>query len=210
MKTKHVVTMAMAGILMVSIAQAQFEETDGQQAQKHERHQNRKNNRKSRADRGQRPPMGMMLGKIATNPKVAEKLGISEEQTTAINNAITQYQDQHKSLAQEMKAAVKEQLELLKTETADEGALMTAIEKTGAIRTEIAKLRVKEMLVVKKILSPEQVTKIMAFMKERGNKRKNGGENGKGNRGDKGNRRGNKNKGNNERGNGDWNQENRG
>jgi len=213
MKVKHIVTTVIAGILVTSMAQADIEGYDGNQEQQRERRQDGKRKRKQDGKqernkgrkqnrRGRRPPMGMMLGRIASNPEVAKKLGISDEQITAIKEAIGKCREQQESLREKMKAAGEEQLKLLKADEVNEEALLNAVEKTGGIRTEIAKLHIKQMLVMKKILSPEQVAKIHEFMKNRGHK-----DRGK-DKGDRGNQR--KNRNNDGEGGGGRNREGRG
>ena len=53
-----------------------------------------------------------------------------------------------------------EQVRLLSEKTVNEKDVMKAVEKTGALSTEIAKVRVKKLLLVKKVLTPEQVEKV--------------------------------------------------
>ena len=201
MKAKHIVTMVIAGTLVTSMAQADIEGYERKQDGKRERKQDGKRERKQDGKRerkqdgkrerkqdgkaeknqnrnhnrkGHRQPMGMMLGKIATNPEMAKKLGLSEEQVNTLKEAIAEHQEQQKALQEKMKAAAKEQLEQMQADEVNEEALMHAVEKTGEVRTEIAKLRIKQMLAAKKILSPEQAAEIKELMKERFKKAKKG------------------------------------
>lgn len=117
---------------------------------------------------GQRkPPMEMMIGKLIQNPEAAEKLGLTEEQISKIKNGTEEIRTGMQELTEKMRSAAEEQVKLLQGDTIDEAALMAAVEKTGAIRTEIAKLKIRGLILVKTTLTPEQVQKIKQFIHHR-------------------------------------------
>ena len=60
-----------------------------------------------------------------------------------------------------------DQVNLLTAETVDEEAVMAAVEKSGRIHTELAKLRIKPILELKKILTREQLEKAKGIVQER-------------------------------------------
>ena len=64
--------------------------------------------------------------------------------------------------------------------TPDEKAILAAVEKAGRIRTDQAKLKVKELLLIRKTLTPEQIEKIKELIRQRMNKNR---EEGNGKRG---------------------------
>jgi hypothetical protein len=67
----------------------------------------------------------------------------------------------------QMQQAAEEQARLMMQDPVDEAALMAAIEKTGKIRTEIAKVKIMPIILVKKTLSPEQIEQVKKLLKER-------------------------------------------
>jgi len=117
------------------------------------------------ADR--QPPMEMVIGRLLQNPEAREKLGITEDQVNAIKTGTEDIRTRMHELGEEMRSAAEEQVKLLQAETVDEEAVMAAVQKTGNIRTEIAKLRVKGLILVKSTLSADQVAKIKEFMHSR-------------------------------------------
>jgi hypothetical protein len=101
-------------------------------------------------------------------PEVAGKLGLEEDQIAVLKKGIARVQKQEEELRAKLEAAAKEQAELLSAEgEVDEKALMKAIEKTGRIRTQMAKLRMRPILLVKKTLTEEQIKTAKKMMHER-------------------------------------------
>ncbi len=97
-------------------------------------------------------------------PKVAEKLGLEPEQIKRLEKGIQHIKEREEALHDKLKQAGRKQAELLMEEEVDEDALMTAIEETGRIRTQMAKLRVKPILLVKQTLTTEQVEEARKLM----------------------------------------------
>jgi Spy/CpxP family protein refolding chaperone len=99
---------------------------------------------------------------------MAEELGLEAEQIKQLKKGMTRLHKQEEGLQQKLQAAAKEQAELLSAKgEIDEAALMKAIEKTGKIRTQMAKLRMQPVLLVKKTLTPEQLQKSRKLMHQR-------------------------------------------
>ena len=113
------------------------------------------------------PPMEMIIAKLLQNPEAREKLGLTEEQANAIKTGSEEIRNQMQELSEKMRTAAEEQVQLLQADTIDEEAVMAAVEKTGDIRTQIAKLRVQGMILVKSILTVEQIAKTREFMRNR-------------------------------------------
>jgi outer membrane murein-binding lipoprotein Lpp len=105
--------------------------------------------------------------------EATEKLGLEPGQIETLKQAVQKLEQQEEKLRETLQAAGKEQAELLRAEgEVDEAALMKAIEKTGQIRTEMAKLRIQPILLVKKTLTPEQLHMSRRMMHERMQKRR--------------------------------------
>ncbi len=107
------------------------------------------------------------LGRLLTNPKVAETLGLSGEQVKSLQEKMDGVRKEIDALRADLEKASMEQARLLTTQTVDEAAVMAAVEKAGEIRTKIAKLMVQQLLTVKKTLTPEQIEKARAMIRER-------------------------------------------
>ncbi len=125
----------------------------------------------SRGDRGM--ARNAWFGKVLRNPEFAARIGLTEEQQATIDKALAELGDKHTRLRQQMEAAALKQARLMMAEDLDEEALMSAVEETGHLRTEQAKLRIKHLLVMRKTLTPEQTTAVRKFMQERERRRSN-------------------------------------
>jgi len=122
-----------------------------------------------------RPPRGPHGGeagvdpvaRMVMNPKVAEKLGLSEEQIAKIREINKSSMESSKALREKMSAAMKKQAEILKAEKVDEAAAMAAIDELFEVRKEMAKAQTKRVIQVKAILTPEQLAKAKEEVEKR-------------------------------------------
>ena len=120
-----------------------------------------------------RPEMNpdMAMGHALRHPKIADRLGLSEEQRQAIEKEQVNFQKTHGELRAKMEKAALKQARLMTAEELDESALMAAVEETGRIHTEMAKLRIRHLLFMRKTLTPKQIeqarTAIRSRMKSR-------------------------------------------
>jgi Spy/CpxP family protein refolding chaperone len=110
--------------------------------------------------------MGFLLERLAEGPELAEKLGLSEDQRQKLRNSLFEMKNRQVELRAEMEKASLAQAKLLTEKTVDETAVMAAVEKTGAIHTEMAKLRIKGVLLLKQTLTPEQQDKARQMLRE--------------------------------------------
>lgn len=109
---------------------------------------------------------GMVLNRILHHPEMAEKIGLSQEQVQALKKKIMDIQKRMIKLRAEMEIAGMEQAELMSASTINEKALLAAVEETGEIRTQMAKLQVKQLLLVKSSLSAEQIENVKKMMRK--------------------------------------------
>jgi len=122
---------------------------------------------------------GMIMG-ILNSPAMARELGLTDEQIEPLKSGLFELRGKEIELKAQMEKAGLEQARLMTEKDVDEAAVMAAVEKAGAIRTEMAKLRVRGLLLVKRHISPEQIERIRgAFrdkMRERFRQHREGGE----------------------------------
>jgi Spy/CpxP family protein refolding chaperone len=105
------------------------------------------------------PDEGLIIG-LLYQPRAREELGITEEQTSRLQEGLSGVRKQTAELRPQLEQAAMEQARMMTATDVDEAALLAQVEKTGKIRTDIAKLRVKTLLILKTVLTPEQVEKI--------------------------------------------------
>ena len=141
-------------------------------------------------DPGQRGRRGGMEGgpvdpvvRLVGNPKVAEKLGLSEEQREKIKEINKTNRVNSEDLQKALRDAMERQTELLKADKIDETAVMAEIDKAFDARKELAKRQTRRVIAVKAVLTPEQVGKALEILKNRPHPKPD--RRGKGARGDK-------------------------
>lgn len=117
-----------------------------------------------------------MIGRIVNNPQASSELGLSEEQIKALKESLEDMKKQNDILQKQLKESGLEQAKLMTESSVDENALIEAVEKAGKIRTDMAKARIKHMLVVKKTLKPEQINKIREMVQSRMKQMRNEGD----------------------------------
>lgn len=113
------------------------------------------------------PPQEGIIQELLDDPAIVEEAAISHEQIESLRKGLAGSRTRLAELQEEMEAAALDQAALITEETIDEAALMAAIEKTGRIRTEIAKLRVKGLIVVRQTLTPEQIETVRRSAREK-------------------------------------------
>jgi Spy/CpxP family protein refolding chaperone len=127
--------------------------------------------------------------RMVSNPKAAEKLGLSEEQQAKLKE-INKIDEAGRERQKKVREAMMKQLDLMKADKVDEAAVMKAIDEVFELRKEMAKDQAKRVIVVKSILTPEQIAKAHEEMKkmsaargDRGARRGTGPREGRGPRG---------------------------
>jgi len=123
--------------------------------------------------RGPRGPRVGMEGatdpvvRLVTNPKVAEKIGLTPEQQAKIREINKANRDGSEDLRKAHRDAMEKQAELLKADKIDEAAVMAEIDKSFDARKEMAKRQTKRVIAIKAVLTPEQVAKALEIAKDR-------------------------------------------
>ena len=138
---------------------------------------------------GMGPGMMDPIVRAVSNPKAAERLGLTEEQQAKlkeVNKPSSASRDNQKKVRE----AIMKQLELMKADKIDEAAVMKAIDEVFELRKEMAKEQAKRVIAVKSILTPEQIEKAHKEMKRIFETRGNRGPRRGGPDGERGPRRG--------------------
>lgn len=103
--------------------------------------------------------------RLVNNHIVAEKIGLSDEQREKIKQINLENRDNSEALRKTLRDAMEKQAELLKADKIDEAAVMAEIDKAFDARKEMAKRRTRRVIAIKSILTPEQVGKALAELK---------------------------------------------
>lgn len=100
------------------------------------------------------------------SPEVVEKLGITAEQIEKLKK-VGKNKDEFKALEEKMRAATEKQFALFLSDRVDEVAVMMVIDEMSEVNKEIAKAKAREILSIKSVLTPEQLSKLPAVLLER-------------------------------------------
>jgi Spy/CpxP family protein refolding chaperone len=106
---------------------------------------------------------GGMITHLISNPRMAKKLDLTDEQLAALKELAEAFKTEKKSIQDQMQDAVMDQAQLLTAETVDEAAIYSAIDKSFERRRDMAKLQIKTLLAAKKILTPAQIKTLQAM-----------------------------------------------
>lgn len=119
--------------------------------------------------RFERMPAGGPMGgdpllRAVMNPKVAEAIGLTDEQKAKIKEL--RNGGSSRELQEKFRKGQELQSKLLRAETVDEAAVMAAIDETWEARKELAKAQTRRVIAVRSILTPEQVKKALSAMRD--------------------------------------------
>lgn len=107
-----------------------------------------------------------MLPHAIKSAEVVEKLGITAEQIEKLKK-VGKNKDEFKALEEKMRAADEKQFALFLSDQVDEVAVMMVIDEMSEVKKEIAKAKARELLSIKSVLTPEQLSKLPAVLLER-------------------------------------------
>ena len=100
------------------------------------------------------------------NPRVAEKIGLSEEVRAQLKKIEDENRAKIRDFQEKIRVAIERQSKLMRAEKIDEAAVMAAIDELFECRKEMAKTQTKRLISVKSLLTPEQIAKATEVMKE--------------------------------------------
>ncbi len=109
--------------------------------------------------------------RAVSNPKVAEKLGLTEEQQAKLKEVTSGDRDVQRANQKKVRDAMMKQVELMKSEKIDEKAVMSIIDEVFELRKEMAKEQAKRLIAVKSILTSEQLKKAQEELQSMRNRR---------------------------------------
>lgn len=125
--------------------------------------------------RGDRMPMGgpMMdpILRMATNPQMSAKLGLTEDQIAKLKE-LSKGHGQDRDAQKKIRKCMDRQIELLNADTIDEVALMATVDELCDVRKVAMKEQLKRTIAARSILTPEQLAKARSLASEfRGGRR---------------------------------------
>ena len=126
--------------------------------------------RRLRGPEGEQPEGA--IAKLIMNPKLAQDIGLTQEQITTLRTALEDMKKKEIDLRAELEKGGIDQAKLMSETNIDEKAIMAAVEKAGKISTEFAKLRVQQLILIRKTLTPEQMEKVKEMIHQRMSKMK--------------------------------------
>ncbi len=115
-----------------------------------------------------------MIVRLLENEKLAKEAGVTDEQVATLKTKLEGVRKEQIDLRAELEKAGMDQARLLSEKTVDEAAIMTAVDKTSEVHAKMARNRMKQLLIVKQTLTPEQTAKLREMMLERIGKIKEG------------------------------------
>jgi Spy/CpxP family protein refolding chaperone len=117
----------------------------------------------------------MVLDRLVNNPHVVEKIGLSEAQVQTLRQAGEQIRKELQRIKAEREVASLDQARRMLDDSIDEAAVMANVEKIGKLNTDIAKLKMKQLIVLRQTLTPEQLGRMKENRKRTDEKRTNSG-----------------------------------
>ncbi len=105
---------------------------------------------------------GMMM---LMRPMVVKQLELTRDQQAQIAAVVSSGSNEMTSLRAMMQPIAKKQAELMGADVLDENAILQLADEIGKIRSDMAKLQIKEMLAAHKILTVDQRLKLRDMMK---------------------------------------------
>ncbi len=118
-----------------------------------------------RGHRGGRGEFG--LARIAASPEMREKLGLTAEQVTKINQQTSEFRKTSIRTRADLEVKRVELADLMKAENPDRTAIDRKLDEIGAARVAQTKAQLHYRLAMREVLTPEQKTKLRQMREER-------------------------------------------
>jgi len=96
----------------------------------------------------------------------AERLGLSEETVAEIRELVDESRKQNRGAVEKLAQKHARLREQLHAEEPDEVAIMAQVEEIGSLMTEEKKRRMRAILAIRKLLTPEQRRELMRIQEE--------------------------------------------
>jgi Spy/CpxP family protein refolding chaperone len=135
-----------------------------------------------------RPPMERAFGlqgdhgRWWNNPKVVERLKLTDEQRKAFDGILLEHREKLIDLRASVEKAELEMEPLIGTDQPDEARILSQIDKVAQARAELEKANARFLLAIRNKLTPEQWKQVQAFRASHGQERggRESGRDGKG------------------------------
>lgn len=108
-----------------------------------------------------------MIVRWLENSKLAKEAGITDEQIAALKTKLDVLRKEQIDLRAELEKMGLEQARLVSAKSLDEAAVMASVDKTSDVHSKMARNRMKQLLIVKETLTPEQTEKIKEMIRTR-------------------------------------------
>ncbi|MDA0322484.1 MAG: hypothetical protein O2923_07185 [Verrucomicrobia bacterium] len=131
------------------------------------RRQMREDVQRRRGNWGRRSPEEFLLKGVLHNEKLAETLGITDTQLETLRAEAEAHQAESRGLEEQLRNCGMQQAKIMTQDEVDEDELMQAIDHCFEIQKELAKLKMQQLLLIKRTLTPEQLEAAKVFMQER-------------------------------------------
>lgn len=103
---------------------------------------------------------GMLLEKTLADPDKVQKVGMSDEQVKTLRSSISSTKQEQINFQSELNALAVDQAGKMVKSDVDEKEIMKTVEKAGDLRTQLVKTWIKQLILAKRTLTPEQYKKV--------------------------------------------------
>ncbi len=120
-----------------------------------------KSGQKPGADWGRRGGVGRVAGRLGvlrtlTDPDVRDRLGLSAAQRESLDALLFESAKRAVRLQSDLKSLRLEMLEQMRTDQPERAALEAKIDEIGAVRSNLARMRLDAFFQIRELLTPEQ------------------------------------------------------
>ena len=122
---------------------------------------------------GRRPPFERAFGghgiegRWWNNPKIADRLKLTDEQRKEFDNILLQHREKLIDLRANVEKAELEMEPLVRADQPDEGKILAQIDKVAQARAELEKANARYLLALRSKLTPEQWKEVQEFRRNR-------------------------------------------
>ncbi|MCG8591783.1 MAG: Spy/CpxP family protein refolding chaperone, partial [Proteobacteria bacterium] len=107
-------------------------------------------------------------GKLDRIERSVERLDLDEETRSSVYSVLDASRDEDRELRREMREAREQMRSLMDAEQPDTEAIFAQADAIGALRTEAQKQKLRTMIELRQLLSPEQWRELRSFRDGRG------------------------------------------
>ena len=116
-----------------------------------------------------------LLHVLIKNSELAEKIGLTDEQRASLRESMKRAQAESRELQEEVQKAAQQQARLVTEDEVDDEAVMNAVDRVFDARKAMAKIRMRQFLLLRKTLTPEQIESARQLVRNPAHRRQNRG-----------------------------------